>query len=238
MKSAERTITTERLSRYLRATKQNLSKAIELYELNVHLSEILYGLLHGLEVTIRNAEHLALSISFGTPFWYDRPATLDFGQPQLGAAGPSWHEHAALSPYWMDQIAAAKTKPGAAGKPGEVVAELTFGFWVDLIQQNNHRSLWVGRRLHSAFPNAHRKRADIHDRLKTLQLLRNRISHQEPVLTSSNGVFNGTIVVTMNEIMECAEWVCLDTAAWMKTQFRLADAVKILGDVHQKGLVL
>jgi hypothetical protein len=208
--SLERTITKERLTRYLAATRQDVSRALELYEYNVQLSEVLYGPLHGLEVTVRNAEHHALSASFGTPTWYD--------------AAP-------LSPYWKDQITKAKTKPGVAGKPGKVVPELTFPFWVDLLQKQNHRTLWVGRKLHMAFPNARRTRASIHARLKVIQLLRNRISHHEPVLTAANVLYNGDGVLTLPELLECVEWVCMDTAQWIKAQFRYAEAERILRDV-------
>jgi hypothetical protein len=208
--SIERTITKERLTRYLGATGQDVSRALELYEYNVRLSEVLYGLLHGLEVTVRNAEHHALTASYGTPAWYD--------------AVP-------LSPYWTDQLAKAKAKPGVAGKPGKVVAELTFGFWIDLLQNSNHMSLWVGRKLHRAFPNARRRRAVIHGRLKAIQLLRNRISHHEPILTAANALYNGDGVLTLPQLLECVEWVCADTAQWMKAQFGYGEAERILREV-------
>ena len=48
--SIERTISRERLKRYLGATQQHIVNALELYEHNVALSEALYGYLHGLEV--------------------------------------------------------------------------------------------------------------------------------------------------------------------------------------------
>ena len=210
LSSINRTITQERLRRYLRATGQDTSKALELYEYNVQLSEVLYGLLHGLEVTVRNAEHYVLSASYGTPAWYDL---------------------APLSPYWRDQLNNAKLKPGAAGKPGKVVAELTFGFWVDLLKSGNHRSLWVNRKLNAGFPNTRFTRDVIHLRLKSIQLLRNRISHHEPVLTAGNVVYNGDTFVRLHDLIECTEWICVDTAQWIKAAFRYADAERILRDV-------
>jgi hypothetical protein len=82
---------------------------------------------------------------------------------------PAWYDAAPLSPYWQDQIARAKVRPGAAGKPGKVIAELTFGFWVDLLQASNHRALWVNQKLNRAFPHAAGKtRFDIHERLKAI----------------------------------------------------------------------
>jgi hypothetical protein len=208
--SIERTITKERLTRYLGASGQDVSRALELYEQNVRLSEVLYGLLHGLEVAVRNAEHHALTAGYGTPTWYD--------------AAP-------LSPYWKDQIAKARAKPGVAGKPGNVVPELTFGFWVDLLKKQNYQSLWVGGKLHRAFPNARRPRALIHKRLKAIQLLRNRISHHEPVLTVANSIYHGAGVLTLPELVETVEWVCVDTAQWVKAQFRYEEAERILREV-------
>ncbi len=206
--SIQRTITTQRLSRYLGATHGDVPKALELYEYNVQLSEVLYGLLHGLEVAVRNAEHHALAASYGTPTWYD---------------------FAPLSQYWKDQLANAKAKPGAAGNPGKVMAELTFGFWIDLLHNGNHRSLWVGRKLNKAFPNARLQMGVIHQRLKAVQLLRNRISHHEPVLTASNKLYNGAAtLLELPEVLECVEWVCAETAQWIKANFRYADAERIL----------
>jgi hypothetical protein len=104
--SIERTVTSERLRRYLWATRQDVANALLLYEYNVALSEALYGLLHGLEVTVRNAMHHALAASYGTAAWYDR---------------------APLSTYWSERIADAKRKAGAT-TPGKVIAELTSAF--------------------------------------------------------------------------------------------------------------
>jgi hypothetical protein len=147
--SIERTVTKARLSRYLAASSQDLTQAVQLYEYNVQLSEALYGILHGLEVTVRNAAHHALSASYGVPAWYDR---------------------ASFTPYWNEVLKDAKNKVGGGhAAPGKVVAELTFGFWVDLCSKRNHNNLWVHRKLSAAFPNAVLNRDQIHKRLKVIQ---------------------------------------------------------------------
>lgn len=217
LNSIERTITRERLTRYLGATKHDIPKALALYEYNVQLSEVLYGLLHGLEVMVRNAAHHALTASYGTAAWYDV---------------------ASLSLYWQDQLAKAKAKPGAAGKPGKVIAELTFGFWVDLFSKSNHNRLWMGRNLRAAFPNTTLHRDIIHERLKAIHLLRNRLSHHEPILTSANGLYNGNIIITLPQLTQCMEWVCTHTAQWIKAQSRYDDAERILREVRASGVAL
>jgi hypothetical protein len=236
--AVRRTVTTERLKRYLAATQNDISRAMELYELNVQLCATLYGLIHGLEVAIRNAEHCALTISYGSPYWYDEPPFPDFGKPAAGCEGPSWHEYAPLSTYWRDQVEKAQRKPGVNNRPGKVVAELTFGFWVDILQSQNHMPLWVIRKLNRAFPNTKRTRGQIHGRLKEIQLLRNRISHHERIITSSNVVYNGDGFLTLNEVVECVEWVCPHTAEWLKTEFGFNDAADLLKRVASKGITL
>ena len=90
-------------------------------------------MLHSIEIATRNAMHYTLAANYGVPDWYDR---------------------APLSPHWRGKVNEAKTASGVRATPGKVIAELTFGFWVDLVKHNNHRVLWVGKKLNKAFPNA------------------------------------------------------------------------------------
>jgi hypothetical protein len=95
----------------------------------------MYGLLHGIEVAVRNAMHHAMTTSYRRTDWYD--------------AAP-------LSAYWRDQVNDAKGKVRSATGamlPRKVLAELTFGFWVDLTGRYYNNSLWLGRKLSTAFPN-------------------------------------------------------------------------------------
>jgi hypothetical protein len=99
--------------------------------------------------------------------------------------------------------------------------------------------MWVGKKLNKAFPNASgRTHRDIHDRLKIAQRLRNRISHHERVLTSGNTLYTGFDFLTLTELVEVADWICTDTAGWIRTRFRFADAQQILTDVSALGFPL
>jgi hypothetical protein len=214
--SIERTVTKARLSRYLTASSQDFSQAVQLYEYNVQLSEALYGVLHGLEVTVGNAAHHALTASYGASTWYDRVS---------------------FTNYWSGRVKDAKNKVGAV--PGKVVAELTFGFWVDLCSKRNNNILWVRQKLSGAFPNTAMRRDQVHQRLKIIQALRNRISHHEPVLTSSKKIYaDRASMLTVPELLEPVEWVCTDTAHWIKSRFRCSEAESVLEDVNQLGFTL
>jgi len=67
--------------------------------------------------------------------------------------------------------------------PDSIIPGLSFGFWVRLLSSANEPNIWtVG--LHKSFPRK-TKRSDLHDRLRKMNLIRNRVAHLEPVDTYS-----------------------------------------------------
>ena len=63
----ESTLSRERLGTYLRAVpNRDREQALQLYLWNVALSSAFYGLLQGLEVTLRNAMHKQLASRYGS----------------------------------------------------------------------------------------------------------------------------------------------------------------------------
>ena len=172
---------------------------------------------------MRNAIHHALSASYGRPGWYDLIT---------------------LSQHWQAEVASAKRKvqqitPGPPPPPpGKVLAELSFGFWIDLLSRPHHNTLWVGKRMRTAFPNATLQRKDVHRRFKSIQRLRNRISHHERILTSRHKFHLGGGFLTLPEMIEPVEWICADTADWLKTRFRYSAATRVLGGAAGTGVHL
>lgn len=227
----DRVFSQERLSRYLTATNQDIANAIELYEYNIAVSEALFGFLHGLEVGARNSIHYILRQDLGTATWFDGGATLPWS-----ATG----ERLMLTTVMREMVRDAKDKLPVGASPGKVIAELTFGFWPNLLTHRFHTTLWVPS-LHSAFPHATVPRKIIHLRLETIRRLRNRIAHHEPILTSKNEVHTGfpdKPTMALPEILECVEWISTDAAHWLKTQSRYQQAVTLLDEVSKKGYAL
>src|SRR6266850_2675703 len=216
--SIERTISRERLKRYLVATQQRMVNALELYEYNVALSEALYGYLHGLEVAVRNAMHHSLTLGNRTPQWYDEASLTSYHQEKF--------------------IQKAKKEAGWNASAGKIIAELTLGFWTDLTAQAYHNTLWVPY-LAQAFPHAKRHRKLIHQRLQLIRWLRNRIAHHEPILTSRNLIYTGhQSHISLPELVECAEWICPDTSEWLRIKSRYTQAEVILARVNTLGVTL
>lgn len=67
----ERTMSRERLSTYLAATAGDAEKALCLYSWNVDISGALYAPLQGLEITLRNGLHDALSAVYSDSWYAD-----------------------------------------------------------------------------------------------------------------------------------------------------------------------
>ncbi|WP_406037835.1 hypothetical protein OG799_24030 [Micromonospora sp. NBC_00898] len=152
-----------RLEEYVRAARGSASLATRLYWWNIEVSQAFYLPLKCLEVAVRNALHDRL---------LDRYQRAD------------WWQVAPLTPNSLRLVADAAAECGRRGRrqpsPDDVVARLSFGFWVALVSSFYTRALWVPA-LHKAFPGYSGRRDDLHRSLNTMRLLRNRIGHHEPI---------------------------------------------------------
>ena len=131
----EKVFSTQRMERYYALYPDNESRAIAHYECNLKLSESLYICLSIFEVTLRNALCRELRNMTGREDWY--------------AVFPSTPGLRSLNHYITD---ASKhiTQRGETITPSKVVAELTMGFWVSLLNSEYERTLW--KSIRKAFP--------------------------------------------------------------------------------------
>ncbi|MEV4561925.1 hypothetical protein AB0K51_33785 [Kitasatospora sp. NPDC049285] len=152
----------QRLVPYVKATGGDEGQARLLYWWNAEASGAFLGPLHCLELTLRNALHDRLGAGFGRADWW---------------------EAAPLSPNGRKLIDEARRKGGrrhGVTSSDDVVAELSFGFWVSLLSTAYDRALWVPF-LHRAFPHYSGRRRLLHEDFYSMQLFRNRIGHHEPI---------------------------------------------------------
>ena len=225
----DRTISRARLARFMTAAGGNIELALHLYEKNLELSEALFGLLHGLEIAVRNSIHHVLSVDIGRQDWYRDGHPLPF---------PAVHILSFTRPM-NSMITDARSNAGTGAPVGKVIAELTFGFWPNMIT-SRFEDLWRAS-LNKAFPSAHVPRKLVHWRLETIRRLRNRIAHHEAILTSRNQVYTGFIdqpTMTLPAILECVTWVSPPTADWLRTTTRYPQATTLLAEVADSGVVI
>jgi len=223
MQKLEISISRERLHRYLVSTKSDLRNALKLYELNLRISQLLYGALHEFEIALRNAMHDQLTAHFRRADWY---------------------ETAPLNPVGMGMVARAKgcARP-EAHIPCKVIAELTLGFWTGLTASPYLFSLW-NTCLHRAFPNVPSDRTMVHAALNDLKVLRNRVAHHERIL-GPQGLLYGSkhpalpgqdLLIKPDLVLEVLSWICRDTAAWTRRVSQFDFCLKILSDEPAKSL--
>ena len=153
-----------RMSTYLGACAGDVSAAVDLYRWNMDVSMALFEAIHYLEVGVRNRADDALTALAGpTADWLDAPPTVPL-KPTTKSVIQKAREHA--------------SKNGRVATHGHVIAELTLGFWPYLFAEPYNRTLWAPA-LKGAFPTA--SRTQMHDNLKSIAELRNRLAHHEPV---------------------------------------------------------
>jgi hypothetical protein len=181
----DQAISPDRLGTYLRAGKGDPGRARALYLWDRDVASAVLADVAVVEVALRNALNDGLVRMHGED-WYTRDIGLDDrSRTKLAAA-------------WRDLPRARRT-------PGRVVAQLMFGFWVDLLDSGGtvgrepqqwdvrYDDLWraglarvfPGGRTEAAALGARFSRAWTHQQVRTVQILRNRAAHHEPLI---NGV--------------------------------------------------
>jgi hypothetical protein len=159
----DRVFTSARLAPYEEAAAHGCTHAEDLYRWNLQVSEAFLPALSCLEISMRNAMHKQLAATYGHADWW-ASAPLD------------QHDASVVQRAWNDLFRRKGGDPGT----DDIVAELSFGFWVSLLSTRYDRHFWVPA-LHRAFPDYHGSRRALHDNLDATRRFRNRVMHHEPV---------------------------------------------------------
>jgi hypothetical protein len=103
---------------------------------------------------------------------------------------------------------------------GQVVAGLSFGFWVGILQPRYNVNLW-SKHLRVAFPNLpqNRSRKSLAKAASDIAFLRNRISHHEPLLRRSHSNDYKLVIETL-------EWLCPSKHGWLRPHCRVPELMR------------
>jgi hypothetical protein len=164
-----RAVSADRMAPYLAEASGEPELALRLYEWDSAVAAGFHRLLEQLEIALRNAVHREMAVLAGQVTWWDS-STIVLIDPALA----------------MLREANARVARRGAGavRPGDIVAALSFGFWVSLFgsgrSANYEMTLWRPGLRH-ALPAYAGTRAELHLRLESLRLFRNRVAHHEPI---------------------------------------------------------
>ena len=197
----EKVFSAERMARYFHKYPANPERAILHYKCNLKLSESMYVSLSVLEVALRNALSRELRKMTGRDDWYAVFATIPGLRP-------------------LNKYITLATRH-IAGRhetvtPSKVIAELTLGFWVSLLNSEYELVLWKSlRKAFPYMPKRDRQRKNVSAPLNRFRDFRNRVFHNEAICWNINHVRG-----IHNELIEMLGWINKDIPAWVNKSDR------------------
>jgi hypothetical protein len=184
-----RPVSHERLERYRPAGGSDLEMLVNYYW-NIALCQAFYPVLNCVEVALRNTIHMTLTDHYGTENWFD----------DLTIVRQEQYDDA-------QKARANLIKRRQAHTAEKIVAELNFGFWVQMLTKHYEAPLWRPNRyglMLTAFSNVSRRSrtpGDIHYRYYSINLLRNRVFHFEPIWHRRN------LLQEHAKVMDAIGWI-------------------------------
>ena len=197
-----RVISEPRFQRYLDAENGDKRRALALYRWNSEISGMLMFPMHISEIAVRNGIHGALVRKYG----------------------PEWP--------WVDAFERSLPNPGRRDlqstrqnlqSTGKVVAELKFSFWENMLTRRHDGRLWTNY-LVVEFPGLDQassvatNRSHLHENVKTIRALRNRIAHHEPI-------FMRDLIAEYEMMIDVIRCRCPQTAQWVERTQRVVDLI-------------
>lgn len=184
--SLEKAISANRLSTYQSMfPSMNNQQVISNYIYNAKISENFYLLLQNLEVTLRNAIYDGYNNhSFPRPFFYLRV------QNTTRAYNREYHSCACWK--MIGTVKYHLQRNGITITDGKMIAELNFGFWTTLLEENHYKTLIWRRIFNDVFP-YYPLTTSIDDAIDSISIeinkiraFRNRIFHYEPIINRND----------------------------------------------------
>ena len=188
----EKVFSNKRMERYFRLYEDE-KRAIDHYRSNIELAESFYPCLSVFEVTLRNALSRELETMAGREDWYSifptTPGLVNLNRYITQA---------------QKQIINRKENV----TPAKVIAELTLGFWVSLLNSEYERLLWKHLR----------QRKNVSAPLNSFRAFRNRVFHHESICWNLHCVSE-----IHDSLFLMLEWMNKDLPLWLKPIDRFED---------------
>jgi hypothetical protein len=198
-------ISPDRFRTYLIAAGHDVDRALQLYLWNARVGEAFHIPIQAVEVALRNSINTALSNIY-TPNWWECKNLYELLDEERKG------DLATVFRRIRNRQQELYT--------GEVVAGLSFGFWVGMLDGRYNPPIWGGQ-LRVAFPHlpAGRSRKSLHTSVRNVATLRNRISHHEPLIGRDT-------LADFSNLMTLLEWISPAKVKWIRTHCRVPQVVR------------
>ncbi len=192
----EKVFSSKRMERYFNLYPEDENRAILHYRCNLELAEAFYTSLSVFEVTLRNALSRELQTMTGRDDWY----AVFANTPGLSKLN-----------HYVTQANKQIAGRHETITPSKVIAELTLGFWVSLLNSEYERLLWKDlRRAFPFMPKKDRQRKNVSAPLNTFRTFRNRVFHNESICWNLDRVKE-----IHEEMLVVMGWMNKDVPEWL-----------------------
>nr|WMC97385.1 hypothetical protein RAR13_01315 [Aminobacter aminovorans] len=187
----EKTLSPARLARYLPAANGDKHLALRLYVWNARLCEAMYLPLQTAEVAVRNAVQIPVGKRFKNQ-WYTNPKFLNLLPARMKGE--------------LEETVRKETKKrGAALTQDHIVANLSFGFWANLMTRAYDKHLWaIGVRQSFPGAGAREDREAIYQMLDQMRSFRNEVMHHY-------AIFDRGPQAKFQNVLHITKMVCPET---------------------------
>lgn len=196
----------DRLGTYLTAAGFDPDRALRLYLWNAEIGDAFHLPIQAVEVALRNRIVSALISTYGANWWTNR-------RFQSDASGKTKQDI---------QVAIGRIRQrGQIVTSSQLVASLSFGFWISLLHRRFNPSLWSAQ-LRITFPSlpAHKGRDDLYALASAVLFLRNRIDHHEPVIKMN-------LSEAFSQMMLLLGWICPVKLSWIRPKCRVPGLLRL-----------
>ncbi len=202
----EKIVSKPRLNRYLKAVKSDHKRAIELYKLNLELSQSFYPYLSLCEVALRNSINSVLVNYFNDPEWIKAQNRYGGFIDDLAKGGDSYLQRALEQVDYHFKI--RNRRSNVPLNQDRFISEVSIGFWTRFFKPNHYKIL-KGRpiQIFTKLPRK-TKRGFINSKLQNIEDFRNRVYHNEAICFSSTQQVNLSMPKKAYEdICSIIEWI-------------------------------
>lgn len=211
-----------RLQQYRKGTNDDHERALELYVWNEEVSSAFHRVIGPFEVTLRNSIDRCLAGTYGPTWFADPNVGLDRG-----------------ARVKVDKVLHNLHKRRNPIEPLEVIEALPLGFWVRLLGRGGpmgrnqpkadyERTMWRPA-IRNAFPHRERLvRSEVHDSVRPLHELRNRVAHYEPI-------YHLDLAREHQRILDVTAWMCPEMSKWISQRTQVPRLLTQRPDPARRG---
>ena len=195
----------DRFETYLTAAGRDDARAQKLYIWNAHIGGAFHTPIQAVEIALRNGINKALMARYGQD-WWENEAFLNIVDRERRSN--------------LETVQSRIKNRRISLSTGQIVAGLSFGFWVGMLQRRYNPDVW-GAQLRLAFPNLPQteNRNSLFRAAGAVSHLRNRISHHEPI-------FKRDISADYSTMMALLNWISPATHDWVRPHCRVQEVLR------------